>query len=130
MWAPFSWSLSPNMDLRILAVNRGENLVFVYVDHHDAAYEWANHTTTLWSTTHMLSLSISPALDSLESRISGLPLPIPIKDLLLQVKDTDLFLEAISSVSPEWQEWLLEADPSIHASPPIGSSLRLFPAQR
>ncbi|MDJ0840167.1 MAG: 3'-5' exonuclease [Acidobacteriota bacterium] len=35
------WSISDNMDLRILVVKDNDNWVFVHVDHHDKAYEWA-----------------------------------------------------------------------------------------
>ena len=33
-------SLSPNMDLRAIAVRRHEDVTILYVGHHDDAYSW------------------------------------------------------------------------------------------
>ena len=42
-------SISPNMDLRIIVFRDGDRQVLMYVDHHDAAYRWAERRTV---TTH------------------------------------------------------------------------------
>ena len=42
-------SISPNMDLRIIVFRDGDRHVLMYVDHHDAAYRWAERRTV---TTH------------------------------------------------------------------------------
>jgi hypothetical protein len=34
-------SISPNMDLRVIVLREGDRHVMMYVDHHDAAYRWA-----------------------------------------------------------------------------------------
>ena len=47
-------SISPNMDLRIVALKDGARHVMMYVDHHDRAYAWAvrrrskRHSVTGW----------------------------------------------------------------------------------
>ena len=38
-------SISPNMDLRIIVFRDGDRHVLMYVDHHDAAYRWAERRT-------------------------------------------------------------------------------------
>ncbi|MFA5687749.1 MAG: 3'-5' exonuclease [Kiritimatiellales bacterium] len=35
------WSVSVNMDLRLIVHKTGSSLMLCYVDHHDQAYEWA-----------------------------------------------------------------------------------------
>lgn len=37
------WSVSVNMDIRIIVHKDGESLLLCYVDHHDAAYKWAQN---------------------------------------------------------------------------------------
>ena len=36
------FSISVNMDLRIIVLRDMDRLLFYYVDHHDDAYDWAN----------------------------------------------------------------------------------------
>jgi hypothetical protein len=38
-------SVSPNMDLRVIVFRDGDRHVLMYVDHHDAAYRWAERRT-------------------------------------------------------------------------------------
>jgi hypothetical protein len=38
-------SISPNMDLRVIVFREGDRHVLMYVDHHDAAYRWAERRT-------------------------------------------------------------------------------------
>jgi mRNA-degrading endonuclease RelE of RelBE toxin-antitoxin system len=38
---PHFWSIRVSRDLRIIVHRTGESLLLCYVDHHDAAYEWA-----------------------------------------------------------------------------------------
>ena len=40
-------SISPNMDLRIVVFRDGDRHVLMYVDHHDAAYRWAERRTVV-----------------------------------------------------------------------------------
>lgn len=42
-------SISPNMNLRVIVFHDGDRHVLMYVDHHDAAYRWAERRTV---TTH------------------------------------------------------------------------------
>lgn len=35
------YSISPNMDFRVIIHHRGEDYAVLYVDHHDRAYDWA-----------------------------------------------------------------------------------------
>jgi len=35
------FSISPNMDLRVIMYHQGQDYVVLYADHHDAAYRWA-----------------------------------------------------------------------------------------
>lgn len=39
------FSISPNMDLRVIVLADGARRSMMYVDHHDAAYKWANGRT-------------------------------------------------------------------------------------
>jgi hypothetical protein len=36
------YSISPNMDLRVIVLKEGGRTLFCYVGHHDDAYDWAN----------------------------------------------------------------------------------------
>jgi hypothetical protein len=42
---PNFWSIRASSDLRIIAHKTGTSLTLCYVDHHDAAYEWARRRT-------------------------------------------------------------------------------------
>ena len=117
-------SLSPNMDLRVLASERGERIVLIHVDHHDKAYEWASRTTLLdtsYSACEILPMSkVSMLFDDLPKDFH---LPIPVANLL-KVKDENILLYAIESLSPEWQEWILSRYiDDDYTPPPMNSSL-------
>src|SRR3954453_15564910 len=38
---PNFWSIRVNSDVRVIVHRTGESLLLCYVDHHDAAYQWA-----------------------------------------------------------------------------------------
>ncbi|MPY67732.1 ATP-dependent helicase [Deinococcus sp. SDU3-2] len=40
--SPDLYSISPNMDLRVILYHKGQDYVVLYADHHDGAYAWAN----------------------------------------------------------------------------------------
>ena len=40
--SPNLYSISPNMDFRVIIHHRGEDYAVLYVDHHDRAYDWAS----------------------------------------------------------------------------------------
>lgn len=39
--SPKLYSLSPNMDYRVIVYHSGQDYAVLYADHHDAAYDWA-----------------------------------------------------------------------------------------
>lgn len=127
MVGPFV-SLSPNMDIRIIAVNRQDGLTLVHVGHHDAAYRWANQRGILITDTGSPELINIHDLDLAEGKDIGYSLPIPVQDIL-NIQDDDLFLHAILDMSPEWQEWLFSryTNDVPLAAPPTSSSLVFCP---
>jgi hypothetical protein len=129
---PFE-SFSPNMDLRVLTARQGQNRVLVYVDHHEAAYRWAEQTRILATGIDSTELVCVHGIRE-ESRIADASdavrrLPLAI-DELLSLRVESAFLHAIEQVSPEWQSWLLEAyysQTEALRDPPVGSSLVYCP---
>lgn len=124
------WSLSPNMDLRIIAVKQSDRTTLIHIGHHDAAYQWAKQRSLLIAdvvTTELICVS-----DLISSRqivtSDGFSLPISIQDVL-NIDDDDKFLHAISDMSPEWQEWVLATYTNANKNkpPPTLSSLIFCP---
>jgi len=124
-------SLSPNMDLRIIATILGDKTTFIHVGHHDAAYQWAKQKSLLVTEIGSTEIiDVSELVSSLrETTTDSYPLPMPIQDIL-SIEDDDVFLQAITEMSPEWQEWLLSAhtNSNISAPAPINSSLVFCPS--
>lgn len=121
-------SLSPNMDLRIIAVNQGDSITLVHVGHHDAAYRWSQQRGILITDIGMTELINVRDFGQLKAEADGYSLPIPLQDVL-NIENEDLFLQAILDMSPEWQEWLFSAylkEPALPA-PPTSSSLVFCP---
>lgn len=123
-------SLSPNMDLRILALVEGSKTTLFHVGHHDAAYQWAKQKIILVSGIESSELIDINDVVSLRTKQAedGFYLPIPIQDVL-SIENEDVFLNAITNMSPEWQEWLLNSykNTKSQTSPPMGSSLVFCP---
>lgn len=123
-------SLSPNMDLRVIASTAGSRTILLHVGHHDAAYQWAKNRSVLKTQAGSIELidiiAILPSLK--ETTIDGYVLPIPIQDIL-GIDNDDMFLQAITDMSPEWQEWLLSSYKVSGNSipPPVKSSLVFCP---
>jgi mRNA-degrading endonuclease YafQ of YafQ-DinJ toxin-antitoxin module len=116
-------SLSSDMDLRIIAGRKGDTYTLLHVDHHDEAYRWAERHGVLVQGNEVINLSDSdliPDGDEDEETV-----PIPVRDIL-EIRDDDKFLSAIETLSPEWQNWLLESRTEgleNTSSPPTESSL-------
>lgn len=123
-------SLSPNMDLRVIALSLRDMVTLLYVGHHDDAYEWARQKSIFGTEFGITELiKIPEVLGKLQKPLhNNYALPIPIKDVL-DLDNDDLFLGSISSMSPEWQEWLLSAykNDETRTLPPTGSSLVFCP---
>ncbi len=117
-------SLSPNMDLRILALAECHALTLVHVDHHDAAYQWARQTRVLAAGAGQAELLDARYLGASASTMDEPVLPVPIAELL-QLADDEAFLAAILGLSPEWQEWLLEARTDAAAASPVPATSSL-----
>lgn len=115
-------SLSPNMDLRVLAVVDGDVVTLVHVDHHDDAYRWARRNGAVLRATGVVRISSDlamredPSADStppgfgseLVSKLLEAGVPKPIADLLSPSVDEDELLERMSMLAAEWQELILE----------------------
>ncbi len=121
-------SLSVNMDLRVLAVDQGQTITLVHVGHHDPTYQWANQTSLLDSHIDITELVDISRWNVPEHVVGETHLPIPVQHVL-GIQDSDMFLHAISGMSPEWQEWLFElyTNPSSSTNPPNGSSFVYCP---
>jgi len=116
-------SLSSDMDLRIIARREGDTYTLLHVDHHDEAYRWAERHGVLEQGNEVVNLSNSDLVP--KGNGDSETIPIPVQDIL-EISSDERFLSAIETLSPEWQNWLLESrvggleDTS---SPPTGSSL-------
>jgi hypothetical protein len=124
-------SLSPNMDLRVISSKEGNDTTLLYVDHHDAAYQWAKDTgilDTKVGKTELVNIRDLPSLLGNTDIDDEVALPIPVQDLL-NLEDEDAFLQAIQDMSPEWQEWLFDIyiDDEATVTPPLSSSLVFSP---
>lgn len=63
-------SLSPTMDIRVLAVEQDAGVTMLYVDHHDKAYQWAERNKA----------RLSVALPLLATGGRHLPSSSPVKE--------------------------------------------------
>lgn len=115
-------SYSPNMDLRIIAARSSDTTTMLYVDHHHAAYRWAAGRGVLGAGLPVTELV---RLSSRTSDATSAHVPLPAAELL-QIPDPDAFLEAVSEMSPEWQEWLLASYLGEQTSPQPASSSLVF----
>jgi hypothetical protein len=101
-------SLSPNMDLRIIAAGSQDKLTLLYVDHHDKAYAWASRRQPFATVA---GIELLPA-EFIADRAAPAPaeletlLPLHLEHLALAAKNPEELLDWIVDLSPEWQEWM------------------------
>jgi hypothetical protein len=97
-------SISPNMDLRVLAVGPPDRLTFAYVDHHKPAYEWAERRR-VYSTSEG-GIELFPVLDDAALYPEkDEPVPLVLERIAERYANSDEVLTYIEGLSPEWQEW-------------------------
>ena len=108
-------SLSPSMDLRVIAWRSGDTLTLTYVDHHDPAYAWAERNEAVigddGELLEIVQVAHGPSRDAEvapqrttpgSSRFTGLP--ESLLRWLGSIDDEDELLEVIASLAPEYQE--------------------------
>jgi hypothetical protein len=127
-------SFSAGTDLRIIAVETKHRTVLTHVDHHDAAYRWAEEHVPVIDEGDVL-LAVLPDGQRMGSKpaasrgvgsdssveqgaqprfvlsvgaLVGFGLPLPLAEQLAHHRDEDL-LEVISYLAPEFQENALSA---------------------
>ena len=118
-------SISPNMDLRVLAVGPPDRLTFAYVDHHKPAYEWAERRRAY--STSGGGIELLPVLDDPELYpAKDEPVPLVLQRIADRYADSDEVLAYIEGLSPEWQEWFFKKyieKVDLEGEPPPSSSL-------
>ena len=136
-------SLSVNMDLRILALMQDGNYVLVHVDHHDAAYEWAEKNSVglacaeaigvTHQVTHRVPGSAGAAGAAFETfgantrkALETMGCPAALVDLLAQANDERELLERLELLAPEWQELILDAISGAKLQPPTGAPSNIW----
>jgi hypothetical protein len=107
-------SLSASLDLRIISWMDGARHVLVHVDHHDAAYRWAEtHAPLLGDGSELLALVDEPiAAASLGPSPVGdrfFRLPTPVARALEALQGDDERLDFLRLLPPELQEQGLAA---------------------
>jgi hypothetical protein len=103
-------SISPNMDLRIIALKEGDHLLMVYVAHHDAAYRWAErrqyevHPVTgaaqIVEIDEVVREEVRVISRTVEAE-SALPPPLfagENRDYLLSLGVPEVYLDAVGAV--------------------------------
>jgi superfamily I DNA/RNA helicase/mRNA-degrading endonuclease RelE of RelBE toxin-antitoxin system len=116
-------SLSVSMDIRIIANKTKEQIIILYVAHHDQAYRWAKHNHAILSddgnmlgivkhTTTDDALLVQNQTPLPEDKREGfifrnIGLPKSLATLLASTNNEDELLELISSLAPEYQEVVL-----------------------
>lgn len=122
-------SLSPNMDLRILAWRENDALTLLYVDHHDAAYEWAKQNSLKIVAAEIVSFEgdigegnsapfekyiHSEAIETLYStqlqqKLGSFGIPTALIRLLEVATSDEHLIDLLELVAPEWVELVLDA---------------------
>lgn len=100
---PNFWSVRVNRDLRLIVHKTGESLLLCYVDHHDAAYRWAERRKL---ARHPKTGAIQ--LVEVRERVEEIPVPsyvavpasTPPKAALFANADDEELLDY--GVPPEW----------------------------
>ena len=108
------YSISPNMDLRVIACSSGDIVTLLYVDHHDAAYAWVNRHHRVDDDKGRLlaviplpesqSTLVYPSIEETVADPRFSHLPQTISRWLSAIRDDESLLDAISALSPEYQE--------------------------
>ncbi len=143
-------SLSPNMDLRVLGWREPGRFVLLYVDHHNAAYNWIeqnalkveiaeiiNYTTQLPSQADYLSPLTGETYSSqttdwnwaLEEKLASAGVPNALQKLLISANSDDELIDLLEFVSPEWRELILDAvlDKPVRTTPVTASNIWVAP---
>jgi len=110
-------SYSPNMDLRCIGVRHGGLVTLVHVDHHDAAYRWAQRRGAVVSDGGLVALVENASrADDTASALQERPathrfqsLPTAVASWLGTIRGEAELLDAISMLAPEHQELALAA---------------------
>ncbi len=111
-------SFSATMDLRILAVSEPDGYTLVHVDHHDDAYRWGErHDAILGQDDLLIAVLPSgarpqPAQEFQRTKRTSpfsifAGLPKAVAAMLDSASNDEELLDAISALSPEWQQMAL-----------------------
>ncbi len=112
------WSVRANSDIRIIVHKTGDRFTLCYVDHHDAAYAWAERRVfEIHPITHALQIvelvekvrEVQPDLIPDLVDLARVPI-VPITPPPLAHLNEAILLEY--GVPPQWVEPLLKADES------------------
>jgi hypothetical protein len=115
------FSVSPDMDLRIIVVRRGRDFIAVHVDHHDPAYAWIKNRRVLLDEACGI-FEIVPELQrssesqkvrgsaetSLTRALAARDFPASIVSLFYGVVGEGETLDLIQHLSPELQELVFD----------------------
>lgn len=118
-------SLSPNMDLRVLCWRDRDRVVLLHVDHHDAAYSWAERHSAQVSIAEIIAIEDVEVINSsvvnkeradeqtfqsaLQKRLENSGIPTALQRFLCEADSDDGLLELLELVAPEWQQLILDA---------------------
>jgi hypothetical protein len=103
------WSVRVNADIRIIVHKTATSLLLCYVDHHDAAYSWAErrkierHPTTGAAQLVELPTQVEQAS---AARMPQSPSAVPQKPLFAAIPDETLLAYGIP---PEWLDGVRQA---------------------
>jgi hypothetical protein len=111
-------SLSPSMDLRILAIEQASGIIMLYVDHHDKAYQWARRNQGRLGTVVPILLAETavqsglppdtaptPAESSFASRLRNAGFPAAICNFLSAAGTEDELLDLVQLMAPDGKNW-------------------------
>ncbi len=115
-------SLRATRGIRIIAQQIGHRLVLLHVDRHDPAFQWAERHSLLSDTTpgvwitspeSVISQAATPHEptpygDSLTQRLLTNLIPTDIASPFGECQNDDDMLDSLQSMSPQWQEVILE----------------------
>ncbi|MGV0029161.1 hypothetical protein [Phormidesmis priestleyi] len=100
---PNFWSVSVNMDIRLIIHRTDTSLLLCYVDHHDAAYAWASRRR-IEQHPKTGAAQLVEIRETVEEIIIQQPIKVPVlvppkSSLFASVSDDDLLSYGIP---PEW----------------------------
>lgn len=108
---PNFWSVRVNRDLRLIVHKTGDDLLLCYVDHHDAAYHWAERRKL---ETHPRTGAIQ--LVEVRERVEEIPVPTYVPAAPEAERKPPLFTDVDDEtllgygVPPEWLNDVRAAD--------------------